>query len=196
MERLRHRRVRVAALSFLLLGFSALAATGCGGGSHSSSTTAPEPPPAESTAAAGGPSKQAGQSTTKGSGGKQNSPPAHHFKGGESEVEEFGWKPAAPNQPPCWPPSRGISPPSPTGITTRRAHSSRVHLSNSSMNWWRREAVVITRPARNSSHIFSPPTPLMWLRSSYLERSSGFGSTETTDSSCSTLPVPASSPIR
>jgi hypothetical protein len=90
MERLRHRRVRVAALSFLLLGFSAAAATGCGGGSGSSSTTAPEPPPAESTAAAGGPSKQPGQSTTKGSGGKQHSPPAHHFKGGESEVEEFG----------------------------------------------------------------------------------------------------------
>jgi hypothetical protein len=90
MERLHHRRVRVAALTCLVLGLSAVAATGCGGGSNSSSTTAPEPPTAESTAAAGGPPKQAGESTAGGSGGKEHSPPAHHFKGGEEEVEEFG----------------------------------------------------------------------------------------------------------
>jgi hypothetical protein len=90
MERLRHRRVRVAALSFLALGCSAAAATGCGGGSNSSSTTPTELPPAESSAATAGGSRPAGEAPAKGSGGKQQSPPTHHFKGGESEVEEFG----------------------------------------------------------------------------------------------------------
>ena len=81
MERLHYRRVRVAALSFLVLGLSAVAATGCGGGSNPSSTTAAEPPPAESTAAPGGASKQAGESTARGSGSQQHSSPAHPFQG-------------------------------------------------------------------------------------------------------------------
>ena len=176
MERLHYRRVRVAALSFLVLGLSAVAVTGCGGGSNPSSTTAAEPTPAESTAAPGGASKQAGESTARGSGSQEHSSPAHPFRGGEKEVEEFGWKPAVPNQPQYWPPSKGATlrdrpPELRQGVLACfELTSATVRCTGGGGRRW-----SSPRPARNSSHIFSPPTPPMWLRSSYLERSSRFG---------------------